>query len=271
MLLTNNYQQNNSGMDNMPSTQKTPNKKLVFILVVFGIILCSALIIFAVRKDTPNSDVDKAKAAARKEIPNAEAKQVIVADGFAMAIVYVPKDKSQLGSGNTTIFRVNEDGSMTYITSGSYFSPIDLLGLGIPLKTQAKLRETELSDVKQELANTCNYGYDNKPGFSGFDGSFNPDGWQIDSASLDGITQTLDTVIEANNARSKYDDKVVCINTQIKGSNVGVDKTTFASTFTLKLQFITGNGVITDHDFTFNDGPIYSRIYTLDGQKIGND
>lgn len=271
MSWNNPNQLTNSGMNNMLPAQKTPNKKLVFILVILGIILCSAFIIFVVGKGESNSDVDKAKAAARKEIPNAEAKQVVVADGFAMAIVYVPKSDSQLGSGNTTIFKVNQDESMTYLASASYFSPIDLLNFGIPLKTQAKLRETDVSDVKQELANTCNYSFDNTPGFSGFDGSFNPDGWQIDSASLDGITQTLDNVIKDTNANNNYDDKVICINTQIKDSDVNVDKTTFASTFKLKIQFITGNGAITDHDFTFTDGPIYSRTYTLDGQKIGTN
>lgn len=270
MAWNNQYQQNNSGLNNLPYTQNTRNKKLILALIAVAIVLCAGFIVFIVSNNGSSSDADRAKAAARKEIPNAEVKQVVVADGFAMATVYVPKDKSQLGSGNTTIFKVNKDGSMVYITSASYFSPVDLLGFGIPFETQAKLRETDVNSIGQELANSCNYNYDNTPGYSGFEGSFNPDGWQIDSASLEGITQALNTVVESSNSSKETADKTFCVNAIIKGSDVSVDKTTYASTFMLKLQFITGNGVITDHNFTFSDGPIYSRSYTLDGQKIGN-
>lgn len=269
MLLNDQYQQNNGGI-NTPVTQNTRNKKLIIILVIVSFVLCAIFAMFIFSQGESNDLEDKAAAAAREVIPNAEAKQVIVADGFAMAIVYVPKDESQLGAGNTSVFKVNEDGSMTYLASASYFSPIDLLEFGIPLETQAKLRETDVSNIKKELANLCDYGYYDTPGFSGFEGSFNPDGWQIDSASLEGITSVLGGVIETNNANKNYDDKVICINTELEGSDISVDETTFASTFTLKFQFITGNGVITDHLFTFSDGPVYSRIYTLDGQTLNN-
>lgn len=273
MPWNNKYQQNNSEVSYMPPEQKKSIKKLLFIFVIFSLIVGSVFIIFILQKTTTDSDTNKAKEAARKEIPNAEAKQVIVADGYAMAIVYVPKDNSQLGAGNTTIFKVNEDGSMTYIASASYFSPIDLLGFGIPLGTQAKLRKTDENSVRQELADSCNYGYYglSTPGFSGFDNSFNPDGWQIDSASLNGIVKAIDKATKSKNPNTGHDDSIICINTEIEGSNVSVDKKTFASTFTLKPQFITRKGDITNHIFTFTDGPVYSRVYTLDGNKIDVD
>lgn len=272
MAWNNQYQQNTYGTNNHPIVQKPTNKKLLVLLSIIAVLFVGFALFFIINSG-PKSDEEKAAAAAREEIPNAEAKQVVIADGFAMAVVYVPKNEGQLGSGNTTIFRVNEDESMTYISSASYFSPIDLLGFGIPLETQAKLREANLTSIKEELASSCEYGFygPESPGFSGFDSSFNPDGWQIDSATLDGIIQTLETYSTGENTGNSYDDSIVCINAVIDDSGIDINQTTFASTFKMKLQFISGNGVVTNRNFTFTDGPVFSREYTLDGQNISSD
>lgn len=259
---------------NNPYTQNTNsvNKKVIkIIVVVFSIVLCIALVVFANYKHSPKGDEYKITEAARKVTPDAKARNIVVADGFAMATVYVPKGQGQLGAGNTTIFKVNKDGTMTQLANASYFSPIDLLVYGIPLETQAKLSKIDVSDVKKDLANTCGYDEEiDSPGLYGFDGSFNPDGWQIDPSSMDGINSALNSFIASSNTDKEYGNKVICINTTIKDSNIDTDKTTFVSTFILKLQFITGNGVIINHKFTFTDGPVNSRVYTLDGQKIEN-
>lgn len=245
----------------------TSNKKKKIVLIVFCVVALF-VVVFVLNKKMPINQTNKAKEAARKEIPNAEVKQVVVADGFAIAIVYSPKDTGQLGSGNTIVFKVNKDSSMTYLANASDFDTIDLLNLGIPLTTQAKLKKTDLNTVKKNLENSCNYTGDFMPGFSGFDGSFDPDGWQIDSTTLNNIQQALVSVVKSNDAYKNSSDKIVCINALTKDSNIDTNQTTFESVFLIKLQFITGEGKITDHSFSFTDGPINSRVYSLDNQKI---
>lgn len=273
MIENNNYKQGNVSSSNSNYAQKNSRRTIVIVLVVLGFLLGVILVTFALLSNRPTGLETQAALAARKEIPNAEAKEVIVADGFAIAYVYVPGDKSQLGAGQSTIFRVNQDGSMTYIASASYFSPIDLLNFGIPLETQAKLKETSLDNTKKELASSCDY-EKNGPeatGFSGFDGTFNPDGWEIDPASLEGIIQTLDTFAQTNNTNKSYDNKIICIVTSKEGSDITVNKSTFVSTFKLKVTLITGGGEVSDADFTFTDGPVNSRTYTLGGKTITSD
>lgn len=243
-----------------------PVKIAVGILVGFGLILLVAyLLLSPIGQDKYTK---AATAAARKVTPNAVVSNVKTAGGFALAAVSDPTAQSQAKAGNVTIFKVNNDGSMTQIANGSYFSPIDLLGFGIPLATQAKLTGQNLTQVQRDLAGACGYSGGSEPGFSGFNGSFNPGGWQIDAATLDGLEQALTAAISYKNAEAKPTEKVICVHATREKSNATTDTQTYISTFTLQLQLVAGNGTVTNHTFTFATGPNYYRSYTFDGQKI---
>jgi hypothetical protein len=150
-LQNNNQTYNNPYKDE--GYEKTKSRKLL--LIVFGIFLAIALLLLTFHLSRPESQQSKyiksTTAAARKQIPYAVVKNVKVAGGFAIATVSDPSSQGQSNSGNETIFKVNKDGSMVQIASGSYFSPIDLLGFGIPLATQAKL-----TGLEQKLSDTIN-------------------------------------------------------------------------------------------------------------------
>lgn len=241
-------------------------KIVIGAIVVIGVVVLG--VYFSLSQDGQDKYTKSATAAARKKDPNAEVRNVKVAGGFALATVSDPTAEGQENTGNMTIFKVNGDGSMTQLANGSSFSPIDLLGFGIPLATQAKLTGHSLTQVQQNLAGTCGYDGGSAPGYIGFDGSFDPGGWQIDAATLDGLEQALTNVVGNNNAGLKNDQKIICVSATRDNSNATTDKQTYISTFTLDLQFITGDGTITDHVFTFATGPHYYRGYTLDGQKV---
>ena len=264
--------QNNNQIYNNPYApdgyEKAKLRKLL--LIVVGVFLTITIVIVIVHLSIPESQQSKytksATAAARKHTPNAKVKNVNVADGFAIAIVSDPAAEGQANSGNTTVFRVNKDGSMVQIANGSSFGPVDLLGLGIPLATQAKLTGSSVGQVKQNLANQCGYSA-GIIGYIGFDGSFNPGGWQIDSATLSGLEQKLSPAINQN-FNTKPGTSVICVNATQKNSNTTTDKTTYISTFTLQVQFITDDGTLTTHTVTFAVGPNYYHNYTLDGHNI---
>jgi hypothetical protein len=268
----NSYLQNSNGINN-PYTpggyEKAKLRKLL--LIIAGIIAAIVLLTIIVHFLGPGSQQSKytksATAAARKETPNAEVRDVKVSDGYAIATIYDPTADSQASAGNTTVFKVNKDGSMVQIANGSSFSPLDLLGLGIPLATQAKLTGSTTEQVKQNLANQCGYA-DGAPGYTGFDGSFNPGEWQIDAATLSGLVRALSSTINRQDAGTSSDKAVVCVNATQKNSNVTTDKTTYISTFTLQVQFVTSDGTLTTHTVTFATGPNYYRSYTLDGHDI---
>lgn len=268
------YSRNSSGMNSSPYTpggyEKTKLRKLLLLIVgVLAAIVIIALILHFLQPESQQSKYTKsATAAARKQTPNAEVSNVKVADGFAVALVSDPTAEGQANSGNSTIFKVNEDGSMTQLASGSDFSPIDLLGLGMPLATQAKLTGQALAQIQQDLASTCNYSGGNAPGYVGFNGSFNPTGWEIDAGTLDNLEKVLSGAISNKNAGAKFSEKIVCVNATREKSNVTTDKQTYVSTYTLELQFITGNGTLTTHTFKFAIGFNSYHSYTLDGQKI---
>lgn len=248
-------------------SRSTKTLKIVIgAIVVIGVIVLG--VYFSLSQGGQDKYTKSATAAAREKDPNAEVRNVKVASGFALATVSDPTAEGQENTGNMTVFKVNKDGSMTQLATGSSFSPIDLLGLGMPLATQAKLTGHSLTQVQQNLAGTCGYGGGDAPGYIGFDGSFDPGGWQIDAATLDGLEQALTNVVGNDNAGLNNDQKVVCVSATRNKSNATTDKQTYISTFTLELQFITGGGKITDHIFTFATGPNYYRNYTLDGQKI---
>jgi hypothetical protein len=264
--------QNNNQIFNNPYTpgghEKARLRKLLLIVVgVFFAIAIAILIVNLIPESQQSKDIKSATMAARKHTPNAKVKDVKVAGGFAIAIVSDPASEGQANSGNTTIFRVNKDGSMVQIANGSSFSPLDLLGLGIPLATQAKLTGSTIGHVKQNLATQCGYS-ESTVGYTGFDGSFDPDGWQIDSATLSVLEQKLSNAISNQNYNAKLGMPVICVNATQKNSNATTDKTTYVSTFTLQVQFITDNGTLTTHTVTFAVGPNYYHSYTLDGHDI---
>jgi hypothetical protein len=267
------YSQNGNGINNpyTPSGyEKTKLRKLL--LMVIGILAAIAIIALVIHFLQPESQQSKyiksATAAAREHIPNAEVTDVKVAGGFALAVVSDPTAEGQANAGNTTVFKVNKDGSMDQLANGSYFSPLNLLELGIPLTTQAKLTGSGVGQVKQNLADQCGYSGGSSPGYSGFNGSFNPDGWQIDSATLGGLEQALSHTISAANAQARAGKAVVCVDATQRGSNATTDTKTYVSTFTLQLQFVTSDGTLTTHTLTFATGPNYYRNYTLDGRAI---
>ncbi len=239
-------------------------------LLVTAVLLACAIVLIAVVIFLLNGGQDNytksATAAAKKVIPDAKVNSLKVAGGFAMASVSSPSSNGQAKSGIVTIFKVNKDGSMTQIANGSSFSPIDLLELGIPLSTQAELTGQKLSQIQQNLESMCGYSGGNVPGYIGFNGSFNPDGWQIDATTLDGLEQSLTAEISNNNAKAQSGEKVVCVSATRDKSNVITDKKTYISTFTLQVQFIMANGETTTHTLTFSNG--HYRSYALDGQKI---
>jgi hypothetical protein len=249
--------------------EKARLRKLLFIVV--GIFLTITIVIVVVHLSTPESQQSKytksATVAARKHTPDAKVKNVKVAGGFAIAIVSDPAAGGQASAGNTTVFRVNKDGSMVQIANGSYFGPLDLLELGIPLATQAKLTGSDIEHIKQNLAIQCGH-FEGIIGYIGFDGSFNPGGWQIDSAALSSLEQKLSDAINNQNYNTKPGMAVICVNATRKNSNTTTDKTTYISTFTLQVQFITDDGTLTTHTVTFAVGPNYYHSYTLDGHGI---
>jgi len=265
-------QYNNQIYDNLnPSSgyENTRFRKLLILMV--GILLTIILVVVIVRLSTPESQQSKyiksATVAARKLIPDAKVTNVKVDGGFAIAIVSDPEAKGQANSGNTTIFKVSKDGSMKLIANSSYFSPLDLLGLGIPLETQAKLTGSNLAQVKQNFANQCGYTNGNI-GYTGFEGSFNPGGWEFDSATLRSLEQKLSNAINNLNITKKPDAQIICVNATRKNSNDTTNKTTYISTITLQMQFVSNNGILTTHVVTYAIGPNYYRSYTLDGQNI---
>lgn len=245
-------------------------------LAIILAVLCSVfigigLLILAVHfllPGTQNENTKNATAAARQHIPDATVSKLKVSGGFAVAIVSDPAGQDQSNAGNSTIFKVNKDGSMTQIAVGSSFSPVDLLNLGIPLSTQATLVGHSLYTVKSNLADICGYTGDNNPGYSGFNASFQPGGWQIDSGTLDGLEHALTTNISSSNTLLKTDQKTICVNATPANSKSMTDPETYISTFSLDLQFITSDGVIGTHTFTFSIGPQYYRSYALDGKNI---
>jgi hypothetical protein len=277
-MLWNPFSQNrDGGASNIAYTpgggyEKRSKLAMIIILVVGIIVGISILVLgiqFFLAKSEQAKITNSATTAASKHTPSAQVSNVKVADGYALAIVSDPNATSQANAGNTTIFKVNKDGSMVQIANASYFSPIDLLVLGIPLATQAKLTGNTVSQVQQTLADACNYNTSgDTPGYSGFDGSFNPGGWQIDSGALNDIEQTLTTAIASKNSGVNSDKKIICVNVSQNNSDTKTDLQTYISTFTLELQFITSDGTLTTHTFNFSVGPRNYRSYILDGQAI---
>lgn len=262
----------NNRVGNGSYNPSNPGRKKLVIIAVLLVVLFVGVPVVLTLRNKPDKYTQSATEAARKEIPNAEVRDVRVAGGFAIAIVSDPTSKSQIRDGNMTIFKVNEDGSMTMLASGSSFTPLDLLALGMPLATQAEFKGTSVDQVKQNLSSVCGYDGFDIPGYSGFGGTFEPDRWQIDSGTLDDLEQALTAVIGSKNTMAKSpEEKIICVNATKNKSNAVTDMKTYISTFTLELQFVSGGGVMTTHKFTFSIGPNYYKSYTLDGQKLSSE
>jgi hypothetical protein len=249
--------------------EKAKLRKLLLIVAgVFAVILLITVVNYVSQSQSQQSKYTRsATTAARKQIPNAKVKDVKVAGGFALAIVSDPDAEGQSNAGNITVFKVYNDGSMRQLANGSSFGPIDLLALGMPLATQAKLTGSGIGQVKQNLKDQCGYN-DGAPGFSGFDGTFSPGGWQIDELTLSILEKDLSFAVSNQDINARPGKAVVCVNAIQRNSNVTTDPTTYVSTFTLQAQFITEDGTISKHTVTFTIGSNSYRSYTLDGHDI---
>ena len=268
------FSQNNNDSYNDPYTAGGYEKSKLRLVLIIGavfVLVCIGVIALIAHTSPLQSKQDKntqsATAAAKKKTPDAKVSNIKVADGFAIASVSDPNATSQANAGNVTVFKVNKDGSMTQIAEASYFGPLDLLNLGIPLATQAKLTGTNVGEVEQNLASQCGYS-GGSIGLTGFSGSFSPGQWQIDAATLDQLTQKLQGAISTQNSNATGGKAVICVNATQKGSSVTTNKTTYISTYTLQVQFVTGDGTLTMHTVTFTNGSPRFRVYTLDGQKL---
>ncbi|HWB39290.1 MAG TPA: hypothetical protein VG604_03555 [Candidatus Saccharimonadales bacterium] len=263
------YSQNNSPYTSGGYEKARIRKLLLIVVIVFAAALIPTLVLHGSQPDShQNKYIKSATAAARKVNPSAIVTTVKVAGGFALATVTNPTTSGQESVVYTAVFRVSQDGSMRQLASGSSFSPLDLLNLGIPLATQAKLTGSSLGQTKQNLGDQCNYTGGGLPGYSGFGGSFNPGGWQIDSATLSSLEQALSDVLKEQNAAAQPGKSVVCVIATRKNSNLSTDTKTYTSTFKLQVQFVTGDGTLTVHALTFAIGYNHYRNYTLDGHNI---
>lgn len=273
-LRNNNNYNYNAGYDPNAYTRRRKRAAIAIILAIFVALGGIALVLYIVLpKNNQQSDenTQKVTAAAQKTIPNATVSKVKVSGGYAVALVGNPSTSgSQADAGNKTLFKVNSDGSMTQIAVGSSFSALDLLELGIPFSTQAALMGGTADEAQQNFLNTCSYVGDSNPGFSGFNSSFEPDGWQIDATTLDGLLSALNTKISSDNERSTStsDTMVVCVNAVRKNSNVTTNTQTYVSTFTIEVHLITLKGSLSVHTLTFETGPGNYRRYALDGQAL---
>lgn len=257
----------NNEVNGYTYTQNKPEKNKVLIAVLL-VVLLVAVTVAAVILSRPDKLTQSALEAARKETPNARVREVRASGGFARAVVSDPKAESQIQAGNVTYFRVNGDESMTQIASGSAFSPIDLLGMGIPLPTQADITGISVDKVIKNLSDACGYSSGGGPGYAEFGGSFDPDGWQIDSGTLSNIERVLNASVNNPSTGADSNGNVVCIIATNNKSDVKTDTKTYISVFSMELNFVTDSGIVSKHAFSFSIGPNYFKSYALDGRKL---
>ena len=254
------------------NTAAQSNQVQRIVIIATASLLGLALIILVIFSFIPANNTNKitraAIEAAQAVTPDATVEDVVVADGFAMALVSDPHTDSQGSAGNRTFFSVAKDGSMKQIISGSDFNPITLLELSIPLETQAKLRGQPITELRYALASSCGYADDMQPGYIGFGGTFQPDDWQIDAATLTGLQRALSQHLTTKNKATTVDKRVICVDATRENSNVTTDTATYISTFTLQTLFITGAGETSPHTITFAIGPKNYHKYTIDDKEI---
>lgn len=257
----------NNEVNGYTYTQNKPAKNKVLIVVLL-VILLVAVTVTAVILNRPDKLTRSALDAARKETPNARVREVRASGGFARAIVSDPTAESQIKAGNVTYFRVNNDESMTQIATGSSFSPIDLLDMGIPLQAQAEITGISLDKAIKNLSDACGYSDSGDPGYAEFGGSFDPDGWQIDSGTLSNIKRVLSASFAERGVEADSNSNVVCVIATNNKSDAKTDLKTYISTFSLELNFVDNKGTVSKHAFVFSIGPSYFKSYTLDGREL---
>lgn len=201
----------------------------------------------------------------RRSSTNWTATNTVEAGGYASSLV------TQTGQSQNyiVIYKVDKTGAMTEIASGSSFTPMSLLELGIPLDTQAKLTQQSLSAVQQKLEQSCGYKGGDTPGIetNSFQ-SVQTDGVStLGGGKMLSIQYVLGNAISTlNAAQSNADDKVVCV-TAVPTNASGENDSSINLSF--QLHFFTGNGVLTTHDFTYSSPSMMGAItMTLDGKQI---
>ena len=260
---------NNSYTPNPVDTKARTNRIITLTIVTILSLTVVGLAIYGFVSSGTKDDATKAATdAAREQTPDAQVTDTVVADGFAMAIVSDPHANSQANAGNMTLFTVDDNGKMKQIANGSDFSPIDLLGFGVPLETQAKLARKSVSEIRFALASSCGQTNGMEPGYLGFGGTFQPDNWQIDATTLTNLQQALSSSISSSNSKLTANDRVVCVNVTRDNSDAKTDLTSYISTFTVEADFITANGKVSNHTITFAVGPKNYQKYTIDGKQI---
>ena len=212
---------------------------------------------------------DAALAAARKsDGRNTTISDLKVASGFAVASIL---NKSRSPQGYLAIFKVHSVRSMTVIASGSEIDPVELVELRIPFATQVKLFPSESEESLQHaVADEGQYAGQNTPGFSGFDGSFGPDGWELDAGTFDSLEAALSKAVTELNADANVSNRTIDVDAAYKLNR----HNRFVQNFTLKLAFISSIGTFTIHtlEATYHGGraggvPAY-YTYALDGHDI---
>jgi len=249
-------------------------------------ILASAIVLMAMA--TPdahaaNSFADNhskyykaALAAARKyDGPDTKISGLKVARGFARALIL---NTSVSPQSYTAIFKVHSVRSMKVIASGSAIDPVALVELHMPFATQVKLTWSgSEKSLRHAVATEGEYAEENTPGFTGFDGSFGPDSWELDAGRFDGIEHALSKAVHKRNAHTKNSKRTIDVDAAYKfnrHSKITVNKTTYLETFTLKLAFVSETGTFTKHTLKATQhpaqGPTGSSYYTykLDGHHI---
>ena len=78
------------------------------------------------RADRPDPVVKATEAARQKLCPDAIVTNLRLGGGFAMGTFRCPSAGGQAAAGSIGVFKVNEDGSMVVLASGSAISPIEL-------------------------------------------------------------------------------------------------------------------------------------------------
>ncbi len=199
-----------------------------------------------------------------------------VAEGFAVATIL---NESKSPQGYLAIFKVRSVRSMTVIASGSQIDPIELVELHMPFATQVKLTWVGSEEsLRNYVAGEGEYAGESTHGYSGFDGSFGPNGWEIDAGTFDSMEAALSKAIHKRNAQANASEKTIDVDAAYKlnrDSKITVNKTTYSETFTLKLVFVSAIGTFTEHTLkaTQHPGgaggvPAYFT-YALDGRDIG--
>jgi len=205
----------------------------------------------------------------RIDAPDATVSDVRSAGGFAVASVADPAAGGQAAAGLAYIFKVNADGSVTQLAAGSAFDPLALLGLGVPVSTQAELNGQTVAQVMSYLCGSDATAAN--PGFAGFDQVRAANGtWayakgQIVLGDDTGLEYSLTQYVSAQNRGGGGDGQVICV-VALGDAQVTIDNG-FAQ-IAWNVQFVTGAGEATSHAMTTATGAGGKITTTVDGKPI---